>query len=89
MTDLLPLLLAAVAGGVLAWAATRAGRIGPAEARRLHAEAAAATARADAVTASWQQAQGELDEVRRELVIAQRGRAVAETRAEEVDQRGR
>lgn len=89
MTDLLPLLLAALAGGVATWAVMRAGRVGPAEARRLHAEAAAATARAEAATTSWQQTQGELDELRRELAIAQRSRAVAETRAEETEQRGR
>uniref|UniRef100_UPI0025BD472E DNA recombination protein RmuC n=1 Tax=Luteitalea sp. TaxID=2004800 RepID=UPI0025BD472E len=59
------------------------------DARALHADAAAADARAGAATEALAQAQGDLDELRRELAIAQRGKAVAETRAEEVEVRNR
>ena len=89
VADLLPLLLAAFAGGLVTWLLLRGGRVSAADARRLHADAAAASARADTTAQSLRQAQSELDELRRELSIAQRGRAVAETRAEDLDQRSR
>ena len=89
MTDLLLPLVSALGGALIAWLALRATRVSVAEARALHAEAAAANARAAASAESLARAQGDLDELRRELSIAQRGKAVAETRAEEVDVRSR
>jgi DNA recombination protein RmuC len=81
--------LAALASAVVTWLVMRGSRVSVADARALHAEAAAADARAGAATEALAQAQADLDELRRELAIAQRGKAVAETRAEEVEVRNR
>ncbi len=89
MNEILLPLLAAIGGAFVAWLLLRASHVSSAEARALHADAAAAEARAEAAAASFAAAQGQLDELRRELSIAQRGKAVAETRAEEVELRSR
>lgn len=83
------LILSALAGGVVAWLLLRGSRVSTAEARTLHGEAAAATARAATLGEALEQAQGEADELRRELAIAQRGRAVAETRVDDLETRAR
>lgn len=87
MIELLLAAAGALVGALLAWLAMRATSVSASEARELHAAAAAADARASAVGESLVQAQSELDDLRRELAIAHRGRAVAETRAEEVESR--
>lgn len=89
MTEWIGPVLAALAGAVVTWLVMRGSRVSVADARALHADAAAADARAGAATEALAQAQGDLDELRRELAIAQRGKAVAETRAEEVEVRNR
>ncbi|MGV3518383.1 DNA recombination protein RmuC [Luteitalea sp.] len=89
MTEWIGPVLAALASAVVTWLVMRGSRVSVADARALHAEAAAADARAGAATDALAQAQAELDELRRELAIAQRGKAVAETRAEEVEVRNR
>lgn len=89
MTEWIGPVLAALASAVVTWLVMRGSRVSVADARALHADAAAADARAGAATEALAQAQGDLDELRRELAIAQRGKAVAETRAEEVEVRNR
>lgn len=90
MIDTLPLLVAAaVAGAAIAWLVLRGTRVPAHEAQRLLADAAAANARAAVAAETLAGTQAELDDLRRELSIAQRGRAVAETRAEEIDLRQR
>ncbi len=89
MSDALVALGGALAGALVTWLLARGSRVSDADARALHAEAAAAGARATALSESLAQAHADLDDLRRELAIAQRGRAVAETRAEEVDVRMR
>ena len=89
MTDVLVPVLAALAGALITWLVLRASRTSVADARALHAEAAAANARAGAAADALAQATGELEELRRELSIAQRGKAVAETRAEQIEIRSR
>jgi len=89
VTEWIGPVLAALAGAVVTWLVMRGSRVSVADARALHADAAAADARAGAATEALAQAQGDLDELRRELAIAQRGKAVAETRAEEVEVRNR
>lgn len=89
MTEWIGPVLAALASAVVTWLVMRGSRVSVADARALHAEAAAADARAGAATDALAQAQADLDELRRELAIAQRGKAVAETRAEEVEVRNR
>lgn len=87
MNDLLLAAIAALAGAALTWLVMRSSRVSTRDARDLHASAAAADARAGAAAEALAAAQAELDELRRELSIAQRGKAVAETRAEEIDTR--
>jgi DNA recombination protein RmuC len=89
VTEWIGPVLAALASAAVTWLVMRGSRVSVADARALHAEAAAADARAGAATEALAQAQGDLDELRRELAIAQRGKAVAETRAEEVEVRNR
>ena len=90
MTELTAVaLVAATAGALLAWLWLRTGRVPAREVRDLHTQAAAAQARAVAVTEALAVAHGDLEELRRELSIAQRGRAVAETRVEEIELRQR
>ncbi len=89
MNDLIAPVVAALVGGLITWLVLRASRVSVGEARALHAEAAAANARAGAAADALAQAQGDLDDLRRELSIAQRGKAIAETRAEETDVRMR
>ena len=89
MTEWIGPVLAALASAVVTGLVMRGSRVSVADARALHADAAAADARAGAATEALAQAQGDLDELRRELAIAQRGKAVAETRAEEVEVRNR
>jgi DNA recombination protein RmuC len=91
MTPTLALLLvlAALAGALVAWLVLRGSRVSATEARTLHAEAAAATARAATLGEALDQAHLETEDLRRELAIAQRGRAVAETRAEDLESRAR
>jgi len=89
VTDVLWPVLAALAGTLVTWLVLRGSRVSIAEARALHAAAAAATARAGAAADGLTQAQSHLEELRRELSIAQRGRAVAETRAEQIEIRNR
>ena len=89
MSDILLPLIAAFVGALAAWLVLRGSRVSAAEARSLHAEAAAATARADASAEALAASQAQLDDLRRELSLAQRGRAVAETRAEELEVRSR
>jgi DNA recombination protein RmuC len=89
VNDLLIGTVAALVGALITWLVLRASRVSATEARALHAAAAAADARAGAAAEALDQAQGELDELRRELSIAQRGKAVADTRAEDVETRMR
>lgn len=89
MNELLLAAVAALAGALVTWLVLRSSRVSAAEARGLHAAAAAADARAGAAADALGQAQSELEELRRELSIAQRGKAVAETRAEDVEARMR
>jgi len=89
VNDLIAPVVAALVGALITWLVLRASRVSVGEARALHAEAAAANARAGAAADALAQAQGDLDELRRELSIAQRGKAVAETRAEEIEVRMR
>jgi DNA recombination protein RmuC len=89
VTDILLPVLAALAGASITWLALRASRTSVADARALHAEAAAANARAGAAAEALAQAHDDLEELRRELSIAQRGKAVADTRAEQIEIRNR
>jgi DNA recombination protein RmuC len=89
VNDLIAPVVAALVGALITWLVLRASRVSVGEARALQAEAAAANARAGAAADALAQAQGDLDELRRELSIAQRGKAVAETRAEEIEARMR
>jgi DNA recombination protein RmuC len=88
--DALPLAVAAaLAGAAIAWLVLRGTRVSSHEAQRLLADAAAANTRAVVAGETLARTQADLDDLRRELSIAQRGRAVAETRAEESDLRQR
>ncbi|MGI8672581.1 MAG: DNA recombination protein RmuC [Luteitalea sp.] len=90
MTDwMIPAAAGAVAGALLMWVLLRGTRVSAREVRSIEAQAAAGAARADTLAEALDQTQSELDELRRELAGAQRGRAVAETRAEEADLRAR
>jgi DNA recombination protein RmuC len=81
--------VAAAAGALLAWLVLRATSVSTAEARALHADAAAAQARATAVAEALQQAETRLDDLRTQLALAQRDKAVADTRALDIEQRSR
>ncbi|BCS31624.2 hypothetical protein TBR22_A08260 [Luteitalea sp. TBR-22] len=83
------LTLAALAGALVTWLLLRGSRLSATEARRLDAEAAAANARAATLGEALEQAQRDTDDLRRELAIAQRGRAVAETRVDDLEARVR